>query len=98
MHGNTFATEDGTKTRSFDAILAELMETFTAHEQCGTWLGGVHFELTGENVTECVGGSSKIGAADLGHNYESFCDPRLNWEQSIEMAFKMVEVLKRVRK
>lgn len=98
MHGNTFATEDGTKTRDFTAILSELTETFAAHNECGSWLGGVHFELTGENVTECVGGSSKIEAKDLAHNYETFCDPRLNWEQSIEMAFKMVELLKAARK
>jgi len=88
----------GVKTRDFHAIRAELMETFEAHEECGTWLGGVHFELTGENVTECVGGSCELDAAGLGSNYETYCDPRLNWQQSIEMAFKMVEVLKRVRK
>eukprot|EP00040_Diaphanoeca_grandis_P037995 m.253302 g.253302 ORF g.253302 m.253302 type:complete len:482 (-) comp33907_c4_seq1:32-1477(-) len=98
MHGNTFSTDSGIKTREFSAILTELMETFEVHEECGTWLGGVHLELTGENVTECTGGASGLNEADLSENYESFCDPRLNWQQSIEMSFKMVQTLKRLRR
>jgi 3-deoxy-7-phosphoheptulonate synthase len=94
MHGNTFSTDTGTKTRSFEDIYSEILDTFDAHADCGTWLGGVHLELTGENVTECVGGSCGLTPDDLAENYESFCDPRLNWQQSIELAFKLVEVLK----
>lgn len=95
MHGNTFSTESGVKTRDYAAILSEVEECFEVHAEAGTWLGGVHFEMSAEDVTECVGGSCKLAAADLSENYESFCDPRLNWQQSIEMAFSLVETLKK---
>lgn len=97
MHGNTETTKDGIKTRNFQNILSELLSTFEVHSEMGTWLGGVHFELTGEDVTECTGGSANLSDADLHQNYQSFCDPRLNYNQSLEMAFKMAEQL-RLRK
>jgi len=86
MHGNTMTTADGIKTRSFDAILDELEQAFTIHEQAGSILGGVHFELTGENVTECIGGARGLNEADLKTAYKSAVDPRLNYEQAMEMA------------
>jgi len=89
MHGNTVSTSSGIKTRNFDAILAELEATFDAHTTAGTNLGGVHFELTGDDVTECVGGASGITESDLSRNYESLCDPRLNQAQALEMAFRI---------
>jgi 3-deoxy-7-phosphoheptulonate synthase len=86
MHGNTEVTADGIKTRRFDNILQELRSSFEVHERMGSILGGVHFELTGENVTECIGGSSGPCEADLGRAYRSLVDPRLNYEQALEMA------------
>jgi 3-deoxy-7-phosphoheptulonate synthase len=87
MHGNTYKTPDGTKTRRFDDILAELDQSFAIHADAGSVLGGVHFELTGENVTEIVGGSCGLTELDLGAAYESDVDPRLNYAQALEMAF-----------
>lgn len=86
MHGNTKSTVSGIKTRHFGEILSELQQAFDLHSAEGTTLGGVHFELSGENVTECVGGSSGIGEADLHRAYKSEVDPRLNYEQALEMA------------
>jgi len=86
MHGNTTVTSSGRKTRSFDDILSELEQAFAIHESSGSHLGGVHFELTGENVTECVGGARGLADADLERNYRSAVDPRLNYEQALEMA------------
>ncbi len=86
MHGNTERTAAGIKTRSFDHILQELEEAFAIHERLGTYLGGVHFELTGENVTECIGGARGLDESDLSRDYKSQVDPRLNYEQSLEMA------------
>jgi 3-deoxy-7-phosphoheptulonate synthase len=86
MHGNAIITQDGVKTRSFDAILGELKLTDQVHRDCGTILGGVHFELTGENVTECIGGSVGLSESGLAANYQTYCDPRLNYAQSMEMA------------
>jgi 3-deoxy-7-phosphoheptulonate synthase len=86
MHGNTEETSDGIKTRRFDNILSELEEAFDIHYRMGSVLGGVHFELTGEDVTECIGGSSGLTAEDLKRAYKSPVDPRLNYEQSLEMA------------
>ncbi|MCZ6851443.1 MAG: 3-deoxy-7-phosphoheptulonate synthase, partial [Planctomycetota bacterium] len=77
---------NGLKTRSFDDILGELEQAFEIHQQAGTYLGGVHFELTGENVTECVGGARGLAEADLSRAYKSQVDPRLNYEQALEMA------------
>lgn len=97
MHGNTYKTADGIKTRSFDAILSELEQAFAAHKLAGTVLGGVHFELTGEDVTEVVGGARGLGEADLHRAYESDVDPRLNHEQALELAFLIAEQLRNRR-
>jgi len=87
MHGNTFSTDGGIKTRNFDDIISELRSAFEIHRSEGSYLGGVHLELTGDNVTECVGGAKGLEENELNRNYETFCDPRLNYEQSLEMAF-----------
>jgi len=93
MHGNTFTAPSGRKTRHFDAVLAEIAGFFAAHRSVGTWPGGVHIELTGDNVTECLGGAEEILDADLGTRYETMCDPRLNARQSLDMAFRVAELL-----
>ena len=93
MHGNTSTASSGLKTRSFDHILDELETFFSIHAAEGTVPGGVHFELTGENVTECTGGAREIRENDLNSRYETSCDPRLNNEQALEMAFSIVEML-----
>ena len=95
MHGNTYTTQTGLKTRRFRDILDELSATFEIHESEGSTLSGVHFELTGEDVTECIGGAINIDENDLDSNYESFCDPRLNYTQSMEMSFLISGYLKR---
>ena len=95
MHGNTFTSETGRKTRDFDAVLAEIAGFFAAHWAEGTWPGGVHIELTGEDVTECLGGGDALGHADLDDRYETMCDPRLNGRQSIDLAFQVAELLDR---
>ncbi len=94
MHGNTISTAARLKTRSFDAILAEVRGFFDAHAEEGTWAGGVHVEMTGRDVTECVGGAHRLTESDLARSYETFCDPRLNAEQSLELAFLVAEELK----
>ena len=94
MHGNTISTAAKVKTRNFDAILTEVRRFFDAHAAEGTWAGGVHIEMTGRQVTECVGGAHQLTEADLGDAYETFCDPRLNAEQSLELAFLVAEELK----
>ena len=86
MHGNTETTSQGFKTRRFDDILAELEQAFEIHERVGSYLGGVHFELTGEDVTECIGGARGLTEEDLQRAYRSAVDPRLNYEQALEMA------------
>jgi 3-deoxy-7-phosphoheptulonate synthase len=95
MHGNTQATASGVKTRDFDDILREVETTFDVHDACGTYLGGVHFELTGEDVTECIGGASGVTVDDLDRNYASACDPRLNYRQALEMGFRIAKRLGR---
>jgi 3-deoxy-7-phosphoheptulonate synthase len=87
MHGNTYSTGKNIKTRQFDDILNEIRSTFAVHRAEGSYLGGVHLELTGDNVTECVGGANGLNEEGLSNNYETYCDPRLNYEQSLEMAF-----------
>ncbi|MCO6458320.1 MAG: 3-deoxy-7-phosphoheptulonate synthase class II [Pirellulaceae bacterium] len=87
MHGNTLTTADGWKTRRFDHILSELHQAFAIHRDAGTHLGGVHLELTGENVTECTGGAGELAESDLPRAYKSSVDPRLNYEQAMEIAF-----------
>jgi len=86
MHGNTESTASGMKTRKFDNILAELQSAFRVHEQMGSVLGGVHFELTGDDVTECTGGARGLADVDLSRAYRSSVDPRLNYEQALELA------------
>jgi 3-deoxy-7-phosphoheptulonate synthase len=95
MHGNTFTSSTGRKTRDFDAVLAEIAGFFAAHWDEGTWPGGVHIELTGEDVTECLGGGDALDHADLDDRYETMCDPRLNGRQSIDLAFQVAELLDR---
>ena len=95
MHGNTFTASGGQKTRRFDDILAEIAGFFSAHEAEGTWPGGVHVELTGDEVTECLGGAEEILDTDLGARYETMCDPRLNARQSVDLAFQVAELLRR---
>lgn len=87
MHGNTFEAENGFKTRSYDAVVEELNGFFDVHDQLGSWPGGVHVELTGDDVTECVGGAFQLSEQDLADRYETACDPRLNRNQSLELAF-----------
>lgn len=94
MHGNSMTTASGIKTRRFEDISAELQATIAIHEKAGTHLGGVHFELTGEDVTECVGGASGVTEAGLNTNYATACDPRLNYQQALELAFVLARRMK----
>lgn len=94
MHGNTIASEGGRKTRRFDDILGEIRGFFAAHGQAGTWPGGVHVELTGDDVTECLGGFGDILEDQLHERYTTMCDPRLNARQSIDLAFRVAELLR----
>ena len=94
MHGNTFTAPSGRKTRHFDAVLAEIGGFFRAHRDAGTWPGGVHVELTGDDVTECLGGAEEILDADLDTRYETMCDPRLNARQSLDLAFRVADLLR----
>jgi 3-deoxy-7-phosphoheptulonate synthase len=87
MHGNTLSTPSGIKTRQFSSIFSELSQTLLIHKSQGSYLGGVHLELTGDAVTECTGGAEGLGEEDLKANYTTFCDPRLNEKQALEMAF-----------
>ena len=94
MHGNMVRTSAGTKTRHFDSIMEELQGFFAAHREVGTWPGGVHLEFTGEDVTECLGGSDVVLEEQLDHRYETLCDPRLNGRQSLELAFRVAELMR----
>ncbi|ORY57138.1 DAHP synthetase [Pseudomassariella vexata] len=91
MHGNTRSTETGIKTRRFNDIFSELQETLRIHNEEGSYLGGVHLELTGDAVTECTGGSEGLDDDDLSTNYTSFCDPRLNEKQALELTFLVAD-------
>jgi 3-deoxy-7-phosphoheptulonate synthase len=95
MHGNTFTSPSGHKTRDFADVLDEVAGFFEAHHGAGTWPGGVHVELTGDDVTECLGGAERIEAADLARRYETMCDPRLNARQSLDLTFQVAELLRR---
>jgi 3-deoxy-7-phosphoheptulonate synthase len=97
MHGNTVASTSGYKTRPFDRILSEVKSFFAIHAAEGTHAGGVHLEMTGKDVTECLGGARAITDADLNDCYDTVCDPRLNAEQSIDLAFLIAELLKQER-
>ncbi|MCQ2914380.1 MAG: 3-deoxy-7-phosphoheptulonate synthase class II [Alphaproteobacteria bacterium] len=94
MHANTLTTNEGYKTRDFEAILSEVQAFFDIHRAEGTFPGGLHFEMTGKNVTECVGGIQAITPENLAKNYDTLCDPRLNACQSLELAFLVAEILK----
>lgn len=98
MHGNTEKSSTGYKTRRFDNILSEVRDFFSVHRAEGTHPGGVHFEMTGQNVTECIGGADKITAEDLSSRYHTACDPRLNANQALELAFLVADELKAARK
>ena len=94
MHGNTFTSSNGYKTRHFDKIIDEVQGFFEVHRELGTHPGGIHIELTGEDVTECLGGAQDITDVDLPGRYESACDPRLNTEQALELSFLVAEMLR----
>ncbi|MCL5048375.1 MAG: 3-deoxy-7-phosphoheptulonate synthase class II [Firmicutes bacterium] len=94
MHGNTFTAEGGRKTRHFDDVLGEIRGFFAVHREMGTWPGGVHVELTGDDVTECLGGAADILEEQLPLRYTTTCDPRLNAKQSIDLAFRVAELLR----
>ena len=94
MHGNTITSSNGYKTRVFGRILDELHGAFAIHDAEGSYAGGVHFELTGQNVTECIGGAQGVSEASLAERYLTHCDPRLNASQALELAFEIAEALK----
>lgn len=95
MHGNTVSTASGIKTRPFYDILSEVTQAFDIHARCGSTLGGVHLELTGEDVTECIGGARNLADADLQRAYKTTVDPRLNYEQALELAIKIAAISSR---
>jgi len=94
MHANTVKAASGVKTRHFDAIMAEIEAFFDACWREGSWPGGVHLEFTGEDVTECLGGSEAVLEEQLSHRYETLCDPRLNARQSLDLAFRVAELMR----
>jgi 3-deoxy-7-phosphoheptulonate synthase len=98
MHGNTIKASSGYKTRDFASVLSEVREFFDVHHAEGTYAGGIHIEMTGQNVTECIGGARPITEAGLSDRYHTHCDPRLNADQSLELAFMIAETLKQVRR
>ncbi len=98
MHGNTYKAGNGYKTREVSKILSEVEQFFAAHRAEGTYAGGVHFEMTGQNVTECVGGARAVTEDHLGNRYHTHCDPRLNADQALELAFLIANTLKKCRK
>ncbi|MFT4147888.1 MAG: 3-deoxy-7-phosphoheptulonate synthase class II [Micrococcaceae bacterium] len=95
MHGNTITAESGYKTRHFDDVMDEVNGFFEVHQKLGTVPGGIHIEMTGNNVTECLGGSEQIADEELAHRYQTVCDPRLNRKQSLELAFLVAELLQK---
>ncbi len=97
MHGNIVKAQNGFKTRMFESILSEVRDFFAIHRAEGTHAGGIHVELTGQNVTECIGGSRAVAEANLGDRYHTHCDPRLNASQSLDLAFRVAEALKAER-
>jgi 3-deoxy-7-phosphoheptulonate synthase len=97
MHGNTETASSGLKTRRFDNIVAEVESAFRIHREMGSWLGGVHFELTGDDVTECTGGARGLTDADLARAYKSQVDPRLNYEQALELAMRIADLHQQTR-
>ena len=98
MHGNTHKASTGYKTRAFDRILTEVEGFFAVHRDLGTVPGGIHIEMTGKDVTECIGGALNVTDEDLSSRYHTHCDPRLNANQSLELAFLVAELLEKDRK
>ena len=94
MHANTTTTRSGRKTRRLEDIMAELAGFFAAHRESGTYPGGVHLEFTGDDVTECVGGSEEVEEHELDGRYMTLCDPRLNGRQSLDLAFRLAELMR----
>jgi len=97
MHGNTFKAQTGYKTRAFDNVMSEVEQFFQIHRSEGSYAGGIHLEMTGQDVTECVGGSQEIKEENLGDRYHTHCDPRLNASQGLELAFRLSEELSKYR-
>jgi 3-deoxy-7-phosphoheptulonate synthase len=96
MHANTFLTSAGRKTRDFGHIMGEIEGFFAVHRDAGTWPGGVHVEITGDDVTECLGGSDSLAEEHLDTAYTTLCDPRLNARQSLDLAFQVAELMRAV--
>ena len=94
MHGNTVKASNGFKTRSLGNIISEIEQFFQIHRAEGSYAGGIHLEMTGQDVTECIGGVQEIKESDLKSRYHTYCDPRLNASQSLELAFLLSEFLK----
>ena len=97
MHGNTIKASNGYKTRNFDSVLREIQQFFQVHKAEGSWAGGVHFEMTGQHLTECTGGAYGLSEADLSQRYKTQCDPRLNADQVLELAFLITDALKHAK-
>ena len=95
MHGNTVKSSTGFKTRPFNSILKEVKNVFSVHQSEGSFAGGLHIEMTGQNVTECTGGTQKISDQDLSSRYRTHCDPRLNANQALELAFLISDEIKK---
>ena len=95
MHGNTIKAATGFKTRPFDSVLKEVKNFFSVHQSEGSYAGGLHVEMTGQDVTECTGGAQKISENDLSNRYRTHCDPRLNADQALELAFLISEEIKK---
>jgi 3-deoxy-7-phosphoheptulonate synthase len=94
MHGNTITAPNGRKTRQFEDIVGEIAGFVRAHNAEGTWPGGIHVELTGDNVTECTGGTDHLTNDDLDYRYQTVCDPRLNGRQGVDLAFRVAELIR----
>ena len=95
MHGNTIKSTTGFKTRPFNNVLKEVKSVFAVHQSEGSYAGGLHIEMTGQNVTECTGGTQKISDKDLSSRYRTHCDPRLNANQALELAFLISDEIKK---
>ena len=94
MHGNTLVSTTGFKTRPFNSVVKEVKNVFEVHQSEGSYAGGLHIEMTGQNVTECTGGAKNISDQDLSSRYHTHCDPRLNASQGLDLAFKLSQFLK----
>jgi 3-deoxy-7-phosphoheptulonate synthase len=97
MHANVFRTAGGYKTRRFEDIMSEIGDFFAVCHECGVWPGGVHLEFTGEDVTECLGGADSVSEEQVSVRYHTLCDPRLNARQSLDLAFRLAELMRLVK-